>query len=52
MHSKYKFVESDGVYFNTSTFVGWVKIYPTNESGRVRDICRNIIWTSHIKILQ
>jgi len=39
MSSKYKFVEKDGVYFTTSTLVGWVDLF-------TRDIYRNIILDS------
>jgi hypothetical protein len=27
MSSKYKFVEKEGVYFTTSTIVGWVDLF-------------------------
>ena len=39
MSSKYKFLEREGVYFTTSTLVGWVDLF-------TRDIYRNIILES------
>jgi putative transposase len=39
MSSKYKFLEREGVYFTTSTLVGWVDLF-------TRDMYRNIILES------
>ena len=39
MSSKYKFIEKEGIYFTTSTIVGWVDLF-------TRDIYRNIVLNS------
>lgn len=39
MSSKYKFIDKEGVYFTTSTLVGWVDLF-------TRDIYRNIVLDS------
>lgn len=39
MSSKYKFIDKEGVYFTTSTLVGWVDLF-------IRDVYRNIVLDS------
>jgi len=39
MSSKYKFIDSKGVYFTTSTLVGWIDLF-------TRDVYRNIVLDS------